>query len=118
MRDHYEQALAYIYYEEEPGRRSAAKLLTKDEARRITYAQLATTLPQASLNVLPAPRPMWRFPLPRHEEPRQLMLGLIDDLPDSERRGARQLMMWGLGLAVAVVRKPLLVWAALARLRQ
>jgi hypothetical protein len=27
--------LAYLYHEEEPGRRSAAKLLTKDEARRI-----------------------------------------------------------------------------------
>jgi hypothetical protein len=29
------QKLSYIYYEEEPGLRSAAKLLSKDEARRI-----------------------------------------------------------------------------------
>jgi len=27
--------LAFIYYEEEPGRRPTAKLLAKDEARRI-----------------------------------------------------------------------------------
>ena len=27
--------LGYVYFEEEPGRRSAAKLLSKDEARRI-----------------------------------------------------------------------------------
>jgi hypothetical protein len=27
--------LSYDYFEEEPGQRSAAKLLTKDEARRI-----------------------------------------------------------------------------------
>jgi endo-1,4-beta-D-glucanase Y len=29
------RALAYVYYEEEPGRRTAAKLMTQDEARRI-----------------------------------------------------------------------------------
>ncbi len=29
------QKLAYVYYEEEPGGRSAAKMLTRDEARRI-----------------------------------------------------------------------------------
>ena len=35
MRDHEGQALAYAYFEDEPGRRAAAKLLSKDEARRI-----------------------------------------------------------------------------------
>ena len=35
VKDREDQSLAYVYYEEEPGRRSAAKLLTKDEARRI-----------------------------------------------------------------------------------
>jgi hypothetical protein len=30
------QAHAYVYFEDEPGRRAAAKLLTKDEVRRIT----------------------------------------------------------------------------------
>ncbi len=35
VRDHNGQQLAYVYFEEELGRRSAAKLLTRDEARRI-----------------------------------------------------------------------------------
>jgi len=32
VRDASGQALSYVYYENEPGRRSAAKLLSKDEA--------------------------------------------------------------------------------------
>jgi len=35
VRDANRQHLAYVYYENELGRRSAAKLLSKDEARRI-----------------------------------------------------------------------------------
>ena len=44
VRDHDGQQLAYVYFENEPGRRSAAKLLTKDEARRI--AANTTKLPE------------------------------------------------------------------------
>jgi hypothetical protein len=35
IKDKNGQALAYVYFEEEPGRRSVAKLPTRNEARRI-----------------------------------------------------------------------------------
>ena len=35
MKDGAGQKLTYVYFEDEPGRRSVAKLLTKDEAQRI-----------------------------------------------------------------------------------
>jgi hypothetical protein len=35
LKDNAGQKLSYVYFEEEPGRRSAAKLLSKDDARRI-----------------------------------------------------------------------------------
>ncbi|MFY9898792.1 MAG: hypothetical protein WAK67_13470, partial [Xanthobacteraceae bacterium] len=44
VRDANGHALAYVYCEDEPGRRSAAKLLTKDEAWRIPAN--AATLPE------------------------------------------------------------------------
>ena len=42
VRDANGQALAYVYFEEEPGQRAAAKLLTRDEARRIAAKRLGS----------------------------------------------------------------------------
>jgi len=38
VRDANRFAVAYVYFESEPGRRVAANLMTKDEARRIARA--------------------------------------------------------------------------------
>ena len=38
IRDNNGQALSYVYYEQEPGRRAAAEILTRDEARRIAIS--------------------------------------------------------------------------------
>jgi hypothetical protein len=41
MRDHNGQQLAHVYIEDEPGRRSAAKLLSRYEVRRIASSEFS-----------------------------------------------------------------------------
>jgi hypothetical protein len=65
IRDTNEQALAYAYFEDEPGRRAAAHLPTRDEARRIAaniatlselLRRLASTEPDCA-GTMPFPEP-------------------------------------------------------------
>ena len=45
VKDSNEQALGYVYYEDERQRRTTAKMLSKDEARRIVVPQRSAAYP-------------------------------------------------------------------------
>jgi putative heme degradation protein len=59
VRDASGQALAYVYFEDESGRRAAAKLITRDEARRIAATSPSCRRCCARLDLL-RPRPLRR----------------------------------------------------------
>jgi hypothetical protein len=69
VRDANGQALSYVYYENKPGRRSAAKLLSDDEARRIGAFSLAwhsSPFFRTTDHMLSGPKWWWLFPWWHH----------------------------------------------------
>jgi hypothetical protein len=69
VRDRVGQALSYVYFKDEPGRRSAAKLLSKDEAQKIAVSiapQLIDRIGRWVLR-LRADHPAFIFPRGRSE---------------------------------------------------
>jgi hypothetical protein len=70
VRDGDGQQLVYVYYESEPGRRSAAKLLTKNEARRIAANIAKSVAIWVAIN-RPSSPPRSSKP---HGDPRQISI--------------------------------------------